>query len=134
MAPSQKKIPLLAKLEIRRCQVHIAAARDPVLAEAKTSEGAGEFSKAFSLFKKATQIDPPHPAGYAGMNRIKGVLHDRAKTVYTEAIIAESYSDFANAKRMFQECLDTAPADDIYHERAARKLAHYFEKEEPPQQ
>jgi pSer/pThr/pTyr-binding forkhead associated (FHA) protein/tetratricopeptide (TPR) repeat protein len=130
---SQKKISILAKSEIRQCHSLIKAARDPVLAEAKQSEDAGDFTKAFQLYKKATQIDPPHPMGHAGMNRIKGILHDRAKAVYTEAIIAESYSDFKNAKRMFKECLDNSPVDDIYHERAARKLAHYFEKKEDTQ-
>ncbi|MEO5969475.1 MAG: FHA domain-containing protein [Bdellovibrionia bacterium] len=133
LGATQKKIGILAKGEIRRCQALIKASREPVLAEAKVKEDAGEYFTAFKLYKKATQIDPPHPGGYAGMNRVKGILHDRAKVIYTEAIIAESYSDFENAKKMFKQCLDSSPVDDIYHERAARKLAHYFEKKEEPQ-
>jgi len=128
---SEKKVTSLAKLQIKKCRAAIVALRDPVLAEAKQKEDAGELVTAFKLYQKATKIDPPHPAGYAGMGRIKNVLHDRAKVIYTEAILAESYSDFETAKRKFNECLDTAPADDIYHERAKRKLSHYFRKEEP---
>jgi hypothetical protein len=57
-------------------------------------------------------------------------LHDRAKDLYTEAILAESYSEFATAKKMFKNCLNTAPQDDVYHDRAARKLAHYLDSTE----
>ena len=46
------------------------------------------------------------------------------------AVLAESYSDFPNAKKKFKECLDMAPKDDIYYERASRKLARYFKKSE----
>lgn len=123
-----------AKKMVSICQQLIRKARDPLLKAALKKEKAGEFTQAFALYMKATKVDPPHPTGYAGMNRIKGVLHDRAKAIYTEAILAESYSDFSTAKKMFTECLEVAPPDDIYHERAARKLAHYFKKDEAPSQ
>jgi tetratricopeptide (TPR) repeat protein len=115
---------------ISQCKSLIRRLRDPVLQEAKEAETAGEFSKAFQLYRKAIRIDPPHREGYAGVNRIKGILHERAKSIYTEAILAENFSDFANAKKLFQECLQIAPNDDIYYERAQRKLAHYFKKDE----
>ena len=57
------------------------------------------------------------------------VLHDQAKIIYTEALIAESYSDFSVSKKMFEDCLRIAPTDDVYHGRAQRKLAHYFKIE-----
>ncbi len=119
-----------AKKMISFCRAAIKARREPVLAEAQTAETAGELPKAFDLYKQATLIDPPHKAGYAGMNRIRGILHDRAKLIYTEAVLAESYSDFALARKKFKECLDVAPVDDIYYERATRKLARYFRKED----
>ncbi len=84
---------------------------------------------AYQNYKGATKVDPPHPAGHAGMARVKGFLHDRAKNLYTEAVIAESYSDFTTAQKKFKECLSTAPDDDIYHDRAKRKLANYFKFE-----
>jgi pSer/pThr/pTyr-binding forkhead associated (FHA) protein len=127
---SDKRVLALANKLIRECHFAIKSRRDPVLAEAKTQEAAGEFPKAFSLYQKATRIDPPHPEGYAGMARIRGILHDRAKLVYTEAVLAESYSDFELAKKKFKECREVAPADDVYHERATRKLGRYFRKED----
>ena len=54
------------------------------------------------------------------------MLHERAKAIYTEAVLAESYSDFATAKAKFQECLKAAPPGDSYHDRAERKLSYYF--------
>jgi hypothetical protein len=67
------------------------------------------------------------------MDRIRGILHDRAKALYIDAVLAESYSDFSVAKKKFQECRDVAPKDDIYHDRAERKLAAFFKQEEVPQ-
>jgi pSer/pThr/pTyr-binding forkhead associated (FHA) protein/tetratricopeptide (TPR) repeat protein len=129
---ADKKLMQLAKTMQNQCRASIKSLRDPVLREAKTAEDSGDFATAFKLYQKATRLDPPHPAGYAGMNRVKGVLHSRAKALYTEAILAESYNDFATARKLYQECLQIAPTDDIYHDRAQRRLAHYFQKEEAP--
>lgn len=123
---SDRKVTALAVRQAAACRAAIRNRRDPVLAEAKQSEEAGEFPKAFALYKRATVIDPPHPAGYKGMARIRDILHQRAKVIYTEAVLAEGYSDFGTAKKKFKECLETAPADDIYHERSLRKLGRYF--------
>ena len=123
---TDRKVIADAAKQIAACHAAIRKRRDPVLAEAKSAEDAQDFTKSFALYEKATRIDPPHPSGYAGMARIRGVLHERAKAVYTEAVLAESYSDFVTAKKKFKECLEVAPKDDIYHERAQRKLARYF--------
>lgn len=130
---SDQKLITSSRKMIKNCKSLIAARRDPLLVKAKEAELAGDLVIAYKLYEKATRVDPRHPAGYAGMNRIKKVLHDRAKAVYTEAILAESYSDFEVARKRFEECLKIAPSDDIYHERAQRKLSHYFIKEEAPQ-
>lgn len=126
---SDKSVIDLSKKMIAVCKDTIRKQRDPILAEAKQAEDAGDFSKAFNLYKKATRVDPPHPAGYQGMNRIRGVLHEKAKAIYTEAVLAESFSDFTTARKLFKDCLSVAPEDDIYHERSLRKLARYFKKE-----
>lgn len=119
-----------AGVAIQGCQKWIKDRRDPVLAEAKQAEEGGEFSRAYGLYEKAAKIDPPHPAGHAGMKRIRGVLHERAKVIYTEAVLAESYSDFTTAEKKFRECLEAAPAGDIYHDRARRKLSRYLKRSE----
>ena len=133
---SDGKVVGMAVKQAALCRAAIRGRRDPVLAEAKKAEGAGDLPKAFALYKKATAIDPPHPAGYAGMARIRDELHNRAKVIYTEAVLAEGYSDFKTAKAKFKECLEMAPHDDIYHERAERKLTRYFKSglpEDPTQ-
>lgn len=99
---------------------------DPVVAQALQLEESGEMSKAFKLFQEATKIDSKDKRGYEGMDRIRSILHERAKRTYTEAIIAESYSDFLLAKQKFQEVIELAPQEDIYYTRAKRKLAKYF--------
>jgi pSer/pThr/pTyr-binding forkhead associated (FHA) protein/tetratricopeptide (TPR) repeat protein len=125
---TDKKLESATKAALEACISELAALRDPVLADAKQAEDAMDLPKAYQLYEKSTQIDPDYPAGFAGMARIKGVLHDRAKGLYIEAVLAESYSDFTNSKKKFQECMQVAPKDDIYHERAERKLASYFLK------
>ena len=130
LGANDKKVLKNAKAMIARTKAQIAALREPLLAQAKEAETAGDFVKAYQLYLKAIQVDPPHPAAYVGIDRIKGILHERAKVVYTEAVLAESYSDFAVAKKKFKECLETAPKDDIYHDRAQRKLARYFRRED----
>ncbi|MGK5086268.1 FHA domain-containing protein [Bdellovibrionota bacterium FG-2] len=130
---SDKKVHTQAKAMIQGCRQAIRDLRDPVLKEAQGLETSGDLPKAFALFKKATHIDPPHKEGYAGMERIRGVLHGRAKGIYTEAVLAESYSDFTTARKKFHEVLEVAPNDDVYHERAQRKLANYFRKDDAPQ-
>ena len=133
---SDRKVELSARARIRDTEKQITSLRDPVLADAKAAEDAQDLPKAYALYEKATVIDPPHPAGYAGMARIKGVLHERAKGLYIEAVLAESYSDFETAKKKYQECKEVAPSDDVYFERAERKLALFFKPkttEEQPQ-
>jgi pSer/pThr/pTyr-binding forkhead associated (FHA) protein/tetratricopeptide (TPR) repeat protein len=125
---SDKRPGEQAKDQITEVIAQIAALRDPVLEEAKQSEDTQDYPKAYELYEKATHIDPPHPAGYAGMARIRDILHDRAKGLYIEAVLAESYSDFTTAKKKFQECMQVAPKDDIYHDRASRKLASFFDR------
>ena len=127
---TDKRAEKSASAQIKATEQLIAQLRDPVLADAKQAEDSQDYPKAFSLYKKATEIDPPHPAGYAGMDRIRGILHDRAKSIYIDAVLAESYSDFETAKKKYQECKDVAPKDDVYYERAERKLATFLQASE----
>lgn len=113
------------------CQAWIRGRLEPLLAEARELESQGEFAKAFQLFEKASQVDPRNSAGRKGMERIRGILHDKSKALYTEAVIAESYSDFVVAEAKFKEIMSTAPRDDIYFLRAERKLAPYVRARGP---
>jgi pSer/pThr/pTyr-binding forkhead associated (FHA) protein len=123
---SDKSLLAKAKTMIAASQQAIQEKRDPILARAKELEDSGDLGGAYKEYEKATVIDPPHPAGYAGQDRIRGVLNERSKILYTEAVIAESYSDFNSAYRKFKEIQNLAPTGTLYHQRATRKLAGYY--------
>jgi pSer/pThr/pTyr-binding forkhead associated (FHA) protein len=131
---TDKKAERQAAARIRDIQKIISDLRDPVLAEAKQSEDSQDYPKAYHLYEQATEIDPSYPAGYAGMDRIRGILHEKAKALYIEAVLAESYTDFETAKKKYLDCKTVAPKDDIYYERAERKLAGFFKPGEEPAQ
>ena len=101
-----------------------------MLEEARQADQAGEFAKAFVLYRKASRIDPNRSETYVAMDRIRAILHDKAKVLYTEAVLAESYSDFASARKRYQEIIDSIPSEDLYHERATRKIARYLKQRE----
>jgi tetratricopeptide (TPR) repeat protein len=125
-----KKSDTMAKT----CLDSIRELRDPHLIKAKEFEKNGDLGSAYKEFKVATEIDPPHPDGWAGMERIRDVLTERAKILYTEAVISESYSDFKAAHTKYNEILKLAPEGSLYYQRAQRKLQSYlnFHSEETP--
>jgi tetratricopeptide (TPR) repeat protein len=110
---------------------------------AEASGNPEDYNKAFTRWSKVSEIESElelawlghksteelKPQGKLGMSRIRGVLNDRAKALYTEAILAESYSDFAKAREKFEDLLRIAPSDDqsvdSYFARARRKLTVY---------
>lgn len=123
--PHDKRIIANAKKQIKASERTIRAQREPLLEKAREAEKAGDFSTAYSSFEEATRVDPPHREGYKGMERIRDILEGKARTLYTDGVIAESYSDFKGAHAKFNEILKTAPKDSIYFERAERKLKNY---------
>jgi pSer/pThr/pTyr-binding forkhead associated (FHA) protein/tetratricopeptide (TPR) repeat protein len=114
------------KTMIKTCQDSIRDLREPHLRKAKELEAARDLAAAFKEFQIATEVDPAHPDGWAGMERIRDVLTDRAKILYTEAVIAESYSDFKTAHAKFNEIMKMAPEGSLYYQRAQRKLQSYL--------
>ncbi len=130
---TDQKLLQQSHLRIGEDRIKIRKLRDPILAGAKNAEINGDFMGAFKLYQKATRVDSHHPAGYDGMSRIRGALHDQAKVVYTEAVIAENYSDFDAAEKLFKKCLEIAPPDDIYHDRSVRKLTKFVSLQPAPE-
>jgi tetratricopeptide (TPR) repeat protein len=126
---SDQKLVQLSKKMMDLSYAVIRRMRNSVLKMAKEKEDASEYRLAFKYYKSAARIDPRNPSGFAGMNRIRGILHDKAKALYAEAILLESFSDFDAAKKIFKQCQDVAPEDDIYYDRAKRKLAHFLANE-----
>jgi pSer/pThr/pTyr-binding forkhead associated (FHA) protein/tetratricopeptide (TPR) repeat protein len=111
---------------VKTCQESIRELRDPHLKKAKEFESSGDLASAFREYQAATEIDPPHPDGWSGMDRIRDVLTQKAKVLYTEAVISESYSDFATAHSKFEEIKKMAPEGSLYYQRAQRKLQSYL--------
>lgn len=120
---TENRLLVATKAMIRDIKTSIQQRINDALAEAKKLEDVGDLKKAFDAYQKADGIDPSRSPGESGMNRIRTTLHEKAKLFYIEAVVAESYSDYPTAKKKFQECKEVAPSDDIYFERATRKLA-----------
>jgi tetratricopeptide (TPR) repeat protein len=126
MGITNKKLQKDTQVKIEGLKNEIKALRDPILKDALAAETANDYEKAFSLYQQSTRLDPQFPSGYAGMNRIRGFLHEKAKQAYIEGVFAEGYSDFEAAEKSYKDCLKIAPAEDIYHDRAKRKLARFI--------
>ncbi|MCC7441628.1 MAG: FHA domain-containing protein [Bdellovibrionales bacterium] len=123
---SDRSIAADAETKIEEIRSEIKAKLDPLIAQAKDKEAASELGEAYRLFDEATKIDPRDKQGFEGMDRIRAVLNDQAKAKYVEAVVAESYSDFAVSKRIFEEIVKSAPPGTLYHERAKAKLRRYI--------
>jgi pSer/pThr/pTyr-binding forkhead associated (FHA) protein len=120
----------LAAEQIKTIHAEIQEKVDPLLKSGKEKEDSQDYVGAMADYSSALKIEPGSADASKGVSRIKGILTDRAKALYTEAVLAESYSDFATAKKKFQQCSETAPKDSVYHERAIRKLARYFKQDD----
>ena len=118
----EQKLIQAIKDETSKVESMIAAERDPLIAQGKQLEQDGKLSEAYRAFQGAAIADPMDEDAPAGMKRIKGVLTDRAKHVYTEGVFAESYGDIETAERKYREVLEVVPKEDDYYEKAESKL------------
>jgi predicted TPR repeat methyltransferase len=57
------------------------------------------------------------------MNRIRGILNARAKSIYSEGVIAESFSELDVAEKRYREVLEVVPVDNDYFKKASSRLA-----------
>jgi pSer/pThr/pTyr-binding forkhead associated (FHA) protein/tetratricopeptide (TPR) repeat protein len=114
-----------ARRGIAKARSRIASLREPLLDEGLRFEKESAYPQAYRKFADALRVDPGSGAAKAGIERVRGYLRDQAKQLYTEAVLAESYSDFALARARFEQLLRIAPSDDPYYSRAKRKLARY---------
>jgi pSer/pThr/pTyr-binding forkhead associated (FHA) protein len=122
---SDQKLTKKAEAMRKQSEKSIRNLREPLLARAKGAENDGRLSEAYKFYEKATRVDPPHQDGYLGMDRIRDALTERAKAIYVEAILQESYSDFKGAFSRYRQILETAPEGSEYYMKAKRKLRAY---------
>jgi tetratricopeptide (TPR) repeat protein len=114
-----------AQSRINEIRAEIRAKVEPLLAEAKTQEGAGELAQAYKTYERVLAIQPGNADAVAGMNAIRGTLTEKARLIFIEAVVAESYSDFETARKKFTEVLEVAPRGSKYFDSAERKLARF---------
>ena len=134
---TQKKLLTQAATGEQECRSIIEERTAPLIENGRMSETNGDFVAAFKSYEEALKVDPGNTMAKEGTTRNRQAIEEKAKVLYTEAVLAESYSDFKMAKTRFKEVLDTAPEGSLYHGRARRKLMRYgplMEREAPSQQ
>jgi len=105
---------------------------DPLLAEARNQRlDDGDLIKARTKYREVLHIDTVNEEARRGLNEIRQELLLQAKSFYSQAIIAESVSDMADARENYERCLQVAPDDENlspnqdYQGRCRRKLIRY---------
>ena len=116
------KFAALVKGDIRKVEDAIAAERDPLIEKGKKLEKEENYTDAYNAYLQASKVDPTDNEAPAGMNRIRGVLTSRAKGIYSEAVIAESFSDFELAEKKYREVLEVVPVDNEYFVKATIRV------------
>lgn len=122
MGPTDKKLVKRIQDEIRACYRAISEARDPLLAQAKDLEKSGSLIEAYRIYEEALKVDPETEVPLEGMKRIRETLANRAKSVYTEGVFAESFNDFDTAEKKYREVLNMVPKDDDYYAKAQGRI------------
>lgn len=97
----------------------------PALKAARLAEKKKQYGKAYRFYREVAEIDPLSSEGPDGIDRVRGALHDRAKAIYAEGILAENFSDLITAKKKFEQILDNTPEEDQYYTSAKRRLEKY---------
>ncbi len=117
-----KKLTKQIEDEISKVEHMIDDERNPVIAQAKQLEQDGKLIEAYKVYQKATVIDPVDTEAPTAMERIRGTLTGRAKSIYAEGVFAESYGDMDVAEKKYREVLDIVPKEDAYADKAGSRL------------
>lgn len=127
----EKELSERIKNDIRTAEDSIAAKRDPLIAHGQELEKALNFSEAYKAYAMAAQVDPTDETAPAGMERIRGVLTSKAKAVYSEGVIAESFSEFEVAEKKYREVLEIVPPEHDYFSKATRRIKRILSARKP---
>ncbi|MCM0605320.1 MAG: FHA domain-containing protein [Xanthomonadaceae bacterium] len=125
LSPIEEKLKTQLTTETEEMIAALADEMNPLMADAKEKEEAKEFTAAYKLYDQAIALDPEDQSPKEGIERIRDTLHIKAKGLYTEGLLSESYSDFETAKNKYQDAKETAPADDEYFTKATNKLKKF---------
>ena len=119
----EPKLATIVKEDIKKAEDAIASERDPLVEQGKQFEREEKYSEAYKSYLNAAAVDPTDPEPTAGMNRIRGILNARAKSIYSEGVIAESFSELDVAEKRYREVLEVVPVDNDYFKKASSRLA-----------
>lgn len=110
---------------VSSAKAEMASKTAPFLKEANDAMINQDYISARDGFYKVIKIDSQNEIAKKGLAKIRETLHDRAKRIYTDGVIAESVSDYKAAQDKFRECKDIAMTDDIYFGRCSRKFKRF---------
>lgn len=99
----------------------------PLLGQARSLKEGQDLKGAYQIYSEVLNKEPSNKEAITEMNEIRGILEEKAKKLYREAIISESLSLFDEAKEKFQEVQQTTPTDSDYYKKASEKLKNYME-------
>ncbi len=111
-----------ANAALKKAEDAIAAEREPLLAEGKKLEAEGKQTEAYRAYQQVLKVDPTDTDAPAGMARIRGALNAKAKSIYSEGVIAEGFGDFDGAEKKYREVLDVVPSDNDYYLKANGRI------------
>lgn len=110
------------KKDIKSAEDAINAEREPLVKQGKQFEQEGKFAEAYKAFDRAYKVDPTDAEAPEGMARIQGVLNARAKGIYSEGVIAESFSEYDAAEKKYREVLEVVPPGNLYYDKASGRI------------
>jgi pSer/pThr/pTyr-binding forkhead associated (FHA) protein len=100
---------------------------DPLVGKARSLKESQDLKGVYQAYVEVLKFDPSNEEALNEIAKIRDELINRAKTIYREAIIAESMSLFDEAKDKFKEVMQISPEDSDYHKKAKDKLKQYLE-------
>lgn len=112
---------------LAEAKVELGNYMGPVIGKARSFKESQDLKSAYEAFQEVLKIEPTNAEALNEVDEIKGLLDNRSKKVYREAIIAESLSLFNDAKEKFQEVQQISPSDSDYYKKATEKLKNYLE-------
>jgi hypothetical protein len=103
----------------------IKARLQPHLEAGAKAMAEGNYSLAQAEFRKALAVESYNRQARAGLDKIRDIMHDRSRKIFTEALVAESISDYRTARAKFKECFDSAVQEDKFYGMCERKYKRY---------
>jgi tetratricopeptide (TPR) repeat protein len=116
----KRAVKAQARLQKR---LHELSQDNAVKAEAATA--AGHTKEAFVFLKQAVQADSANTAAARDMEVVRRKITAASRSLYQKGIVHEELGQLDLARQAFTEVMTISVPDEVYYERAARKLKDY---------